>query len=101
MPHGGSITITIEQSKANPNEVLITVSDTGMGIPEEKKEKIFEPFYSTRAQGLGLGLAIVKSIVQAHGGTIEEVGEYGRGAKFVIALPAKRIGRQKSEAGGE
>ena len=96
MPDGGTISISIEQSKARPNEVLITVSDTGVGIPEEKKEKIFEPFYSTRAQGLGLGLAIVKSIVQAHGGTIEEVGEYGKGAKFVITLPAKRIGKQTS-----
>lgn len=88
-PQGGIITVSIEPS--THGEVMITVSDTGKGIPDEDKEKIFEPFYSTRAQGLGLGLAIVKSIVQAHGGTIEECGRYGEGAKFVITIPAAKL----------
>lgn len=87
-PQGGVVTVSVDLSVHG--NVLITVTDTGKGIPDESKEKIFEPFYSTRAQGLGLGLAIVKSIVQAHGGTIEESGRYGEGAKFVITLPAAK-----------
>ncbi len=93
VPRGGVVTVSIESSPHG--SVVITVSDTGRGIPDESKEKIFEPFYSTRAQGLGLGLAIVKSIVQAHGGTIEESGRYGEGAKFVITLPAAKPPHQR------
>ncbi|MDQ1328807.1 MAG: Histidine kinase protein [Candidatus Poribacteria bacterium] len=67
--------------------VVIDISDTGTGVVNENKEKIFYPFFSTRAAGTGQGLAIVATDIQLHGGGIKEVGKYGEGAKFLILLP--------------
>ena len=67
--------------------VRIEVEDSGGGVPDEKKESIFQPFHSGRVRGMGLGLSIVKGIVDAHGGTVYEDGTAGKGAKFVILLP--------------
>lgn len=69
------------------NFVRITVHDTGPGVDPDRKEKIFQPFFSGRVKGMGLGLSIVKGIADAHGGAIFEAGELGYGAKFVILLP--------------
>lgn len=67
-------------------ELLIRVIDQGPGVPEETKEKIFEPFFSTKARGTGLGLAIAKDIIEAHGGTVIAVpGESG--GCFEVRLP--------------
>lgn len=68
--------------------VQIVVEDTGPGVEADKKATIFQPFFSGRVKGMGLGLSIVKGIVEAHGGSVYEDGELGRGAKFVILLPA-------------
>jgi len=68
--------------------VQIEVEDTGPGVREEQKGVIFQPFYSSRVKGMGLGLSIVKGIVDAHGGHVFEAGQEGKGAKFVILLPA-------------
>jgi len=68
-------------------EVQIEVANPSQGIPPENKGKIFEPFFTTRARGSGLGLAIAKEIIEEHGGGIEEVGEYGKEARFIIRLP--------------
>jgi signal transduction histidine kinase len=77
--------------------VMIEVADTGPGVEDDKKATIFQPFYSGRVKGMGLGLSIVKGIVDAHGGTVYEDGEHGRGAKFVILLPvANRPLEEKS-----
>lgn len=67
--------------------VILSVEDTGPGVPENEKETIFQPFFSGRVKGMGLGLSIVKGIVDAHGGGVFEAGEEGKGAKFVILLP--------------
>ena len=67
--------------------VRVEFADQGPGIPDEAKERIFTPFYTSRAKGMGLGLSIVKGIVEAHGGRICEAGAEGSGAKFVIFLP--------------
>jgi signal transduction histidine kinase len=69
------------------DRVLITVRDSGPGIPEEERRRVFEPFYSTKQKGSGLGLAISRTIVESHGGTISVEGRAGRGATFVIRLP--------------
>lgn len=99
-PPNGMVTIKVEQSVSG--NIVITVADTGSGVPDEDKERIFDPFYSTRAQGLGLGLAIVKGIIQAHGGAIEEKGRHGEGAKFIITLPVmKAAGESIPKAGVE
>ena len=68
--------------------VQIVVEDTGPGVEDDKKATIFQPFFSGRVKGMGLGLSIVKGIIEAHGGAVFEDGELGRGAKFVILLPA-------------
>ncbi len=68
--------------------VALDFADDGPGVPAAEKERIFKPFYSTRARGMGLGLAIVHSIIEAHGGEIVEVGVPGEGAHFVLYLPA-------------
>lgn len=67
--------------------IAIEVSDTGKGVSDNDKERIFYPFFSTRASGTGQGLAIVSTDVQLHGGAIKEIGKYGEGAKFLILLP--------------
>lgn len=67
--------------------IKIELSDAGPGVPEQNKEKIFTPFFSSRAKGMGLGLSIVKGIIEAHRGRIVEVGRPGAGARFVIFLP--------------
>lgn len=82
---GGQFRITCQQ--ASPQEVCITVSDTGTGIPAEELRLIFDAFYSTKDEGTGLGLAIVKQCIEAVGGSIEVESELGRGTLFEIVLP--------------
>lgn len=91
-PAGGRI--TIRAAAAESNQVLISVSDTGIGIPQAELGRIFERFYrveSSRAAetgGTGLGLSIAKHLVEAQGGRIEVESEVGRGSTFTIYLPA-------------
>lgn len=67
----------------------IVFEDNGSGVPPEKKERIFDAFFTTRDQGTGLGLAIVRRIVEGHGGAILETGTLGKGARFEIYLPTR------------
>jgi two-component system sensor histidine kinase HydH len=83
MNHKGRVTIA---TRTHGRQVVVTVSDTGPGIPPDKIAHIFEPFFTTRAQGTGLGLAIVKKIVEAHGGRIEATSTPGSGARFTATL---------------
>ncbi len=87
MPDGGTVTLKIRRT---PTEVILEVTDQGIGIPPESLEKVFDPFYTTKeiGQGSGLGLSIVKWIVQAHKGTVQAHSDGpGRGAAFTVALP--------------
>jgi signal transduction histidine kinase len=68
-------------------EIVITVSDTGPGIPNELKEKIFYPFFTTKQSGSGVGLAIAQKIVASHGGVLEFDSETGRGCSFRVRVP--------------
>ena len=70
-------------------KLILTVTDTGPGIPEEVKQKVFEPFYSTRSRGTGLGLAIVQRRTVELGGSVELVSpiEDGRGTRFIMTVP--------------
>jgi C4-dicarboxylate-specific signal transduction histidine kinase len=80
------------QTTSSDGVVETVVSDTGHGIPAEQLATIFEPFVTTKAEGLGVGLSIVKSIVEAHGGHIEAANNADGGATFRFTLPApKRI----------
>ena len=71
------------------DQAWVEISDSGPGVPEEEKGRIFQPFFTGRVKGMGLGLSIVKGIVDAHGGEVREVGELGHGARFVITLPVE------------
>ena len=84
MPDGG--TLTLEANTSNGN-LLITVTDTGVGIPQENLRRIFDPYFTTKAKGSGLGLAIARRIVEAHGGTIAVSSEADQGCRFRISLP--------------
>jgi signal transduction histidine kinase len=84
MPDGGKLTITASKKQ---DEVYITVQDTGQGILDENKAKIFQPLFSTKAKGQGLGLAVVKRLVEAHNGTIAFNTEVGKGTTFTVAIP--------------
>lgn len=70
---------------------MIRVSDRGVGMSEEEKKKIFEPFYSRKSKGAGLGLYVVHSIVERHGGYVLVESEKGIGATFTIYLPTERV----------
>jgi signal transduction histidine kinase len=73
--------------------IQIEVRDTGVGIPKENLERIFDPFFSTRAEGSGLGLAISHQIIHDHGGFISVESEVGKGTSFKIHLPLKPGGK--------
>ena len=73
-----------------PNHsVVFTLRDDGSGIPKEKQQKIFEPYFSTKEKGTGLGLSIVKHNTEIYGGTVAVKSELGHGATFVIVLPTR------------
>jgi len=82
----GKIVITTSQSA---QDFLISIRDTGTGIPEEIRNKIFDPFFTTKpiGQGTGLGLAISYGIVQDHGGSIEVQSKEGVGTEFIVKIP--------------
>ncbi len=89
MPGGGTLTISAGRSKVR-NAVWVEISDTGCGIPAEVRERLFEPFVSTKTatNGVGLGLSMVYGIVRNHRGAIELDSEPGRGTTFRITLPS-------------
>jgi signal transduction histidine kinase len=78
--------------------VEISVADSGPGISPAERERVFEPFYSSKPAGLGMGLAISRSLVEAHGGTISVDAAPGGGARFHVVLPAAQPRREAKEA---
>jgi len=80
-------TITIDFSSKDTKDLLITVSDDGIGIQKEHLSQIFHPFFTTKSQGTGLGLSICQKAIAAHSGTLEVESEEGKGTTFTILLP--------------
>jgi len=90
MPHGGQLllqtSLNCGQNEETPQEVVITVTDTGPGIPVETHRRIFEPFFTTKIRGTGLGLPVARRIIEQHQGSIN-IEQQKKGARFVITLP--------------
>jgi len=86
MPEGGKLAIAVRQKDSS---IQVEVVDTGCGIPEEARGKLFEPLYTTKAKGIGLGLAVCKSIIERHDGHIEVESSVGKGTTFAVKLPLK------------
>jgi signal transduction histidine kinase len=84
MPHGGTLTVTAAQ---RDRWLAIEVQDTGSGLTPDEAARIFEPFYTTKADGTGLGLAVSYGIIQQHGGRIEVASAPGQGTRFTVFLP--------------
>ena len=102
MPEGGRLLVktarlsspkTSEVSGKPPRSgwVAVSFADTGVGIPEENLEKLFEPLFTTKAKGVGLGLALVKTLVEVNGGSIEVESEVGKGSTFTVRLPTREV----------
>lgn len=98
MPNGGTLNIetTLQDKKINSDKEVATlfievkISDTGIGIPPENRDKIFNPFFTTKKGGTGLGLAISYRIVENHKGSIFVQSAVGKGTAFIVRLPIER-----------
>jgi signal transduction histidine kinase len=92
-PEGRERTITVRTEAAGPH-CRLSVIDTGPGIPEQARAKIFEPLFTTKNFGVGLGLPTVQKIVEAHGGTIDVERTGPEGTAFVVWLPRQQAGQE-------
>jgi PAS domain S-box-containing protein len=86
---GGPRELTIKSQPAENNELLLSVSDTGMGLPSHQADEIFNAFFTTKTHGTGMGLRISRSIVESHGGRLWAADNSPRGASFCFTLPTK------------
>lgn len=112
MPAGGTLTLTAENYRVDDlfaqmdldarvgDYVVITVTDTGTGIPPEVRDRMFEPFFTTKTmnQGTGLGLSTVSGIVKGYGGFVEVQSQMGVGSQFKVYLPALKTAAPPSES---
>jgi two-component system, chemotaxis family, CheB/CheR fusion protein len=85
MPNGGKLNVNVKVN--DKNQMQIDVGDTGVGIPEEVKPKLFIPLFTTKSRGQGFGLAVCKRVIEAQGGTIDFISQEGKGTTFTIRLP--------------
>ena len=84
MPGGGKIKLSMS---GRSDDLEIIIADTGRGIPIDRLKTIFEPFYSTKTNGLGLGLAVCREIIEQHGGKLSVESHEGTGTTFYVRLP--------------
>jgi signal transduction histidine kinase len=81
--------LSVKSQLAEDGQLLVSVTDTGVGLPPDNVDRIFNAFFTTKSEGTGLGLAITRSIVESHGGHVWATANSGRGASFHFALPSK------------
>ncbi len=93
MPKGGELTI---YSYRETNDVLIAVKDTGVGIPEAVKSKLFTPMFTTKSKGQGFGLAVIKRMTESLGGTVSFESQEGKGTTFIIRFPPYKNNERRS-----
>ena len=90
MPNGGEL---IVQTQKRKGKIQVIIIDSGLGIPEAVKPKLFTPLFTTKSKGQGFGLAVCKRVIEAHGGTITFESQEGKGAKFIVELPPSLRGK--------
>ena len=96
MPEGGTVRVSVGNAPspglplglAAGNYVMISIQDSGVGIPQQYLKKIFDPYFTTKEKGSGLGLATSYSIIKNHGGALDVVSQVGQGSTFTVYLPA-------------
>jgi C4-dicarboxylate-specific signal transduction histidine kinase len=86
--HEGPRRLTVRTRAEEPSQVVVSISDTGIGVGEDLTDRLFEPFYTTKASGMGMGLSVSRSIVESHGGRLWASVNRGPGATFTFTLPA-------------
>jgi len=82
--------LLIRSHQAETNQMLVSVTDCGVGISAENAERLFDAFFTTKSSGLGMGLSICRSIVEAHGGRLSASANEGTGATFQFVLPLQQ-----------
>src|SRR6202043_3876468 len=85
----GTRELDIKSERTEDEQLLLSVSDTGAGLPPQQEDQIFNAFFTTKAHGPGMGLRISRSIVESHGGRLWAGGNSPRGASFYVSLPTK------------
>jgi signal transduction histidine kinase len=104
MPNGGQLTVETRMVPGSGRPLHIRIADTGVGIPPDQVTRIFQPFFTTKAQGTGLGLAIAARVIEDHNGRISVESAVSKGTIFTIALPsappADRVRRARHAAQG-
>jgi signal transduction histidine kinase len=95
----GTRELVIQSQCGGDGEVQISVSDTGVGLPPQQADKIFNAFFTTKAHGTGMGLRISRSIVESHGGRLWAADNSPRGARFCFTLPCNCETRDSGVSG--
>jgi signal transduction histidine kinase len=85
----GTRELVIKSQRAEDEQLMVSVSDTGVGLPAHQADQIFNAFFTTKPDGTGMGLRISRSIVESHGGRLWASGNSPRGATFHLTLPSK------------
>ena len=85
----GTRELAIKSQRAENEQLLVSVSDTGVGLPPQQADQIFDAFFTTKAHGTGMGLRICRSIVESHGGRLWAANNTPRGASFYVTLHIK------------
>jgi C4-dicarboxylate-specific signal transduction histidine kinase len=93
----GERELTIQSQRSEDAQILISVSDTGVGLPPQHADKIFNAFFTTKTHGTGMGLQISRSIIESHGGLLWAADNSPRGAKFCFTLPTNDETRHSDE----
>jgi signal transduction histidine kinase len=87
--------LTIRAARTEPDTAMVEVRDTGTGLDPGHVDRLFQSFYTTKAEGMGMGLAISRSIIEAHGGRLEAMPNEPHGAVFRFTLPAREAGLRR------
>ena len=92
--------LTVTSNKTEDGQIRVLVSDSGVGFPLGDDERIFDAFFTTKAQGTGMGLSISRRIIESHGGRLWACANSGRGATFQFTIPLEVRASSTSAGGG-